>query len=243
MSTAFAGTIRHEPIELLPEPAPPPPVDGVFRTLCRTALVWLPEHGIGYLPVGEQPYDAAYFAKYEGYAATAQGRAITAARAELVSRYMPNFVSLTRRIIDVGIGCGSFLEAMHAQGFHDAGGYDINPAAVEWLADRSAFRDPYTTETDALTFWDALEHIPDVALMLANARRFVFVSLPIVPGDGPPRSDWRHYRPSEHCFYFTRAGLIGWMRAQGFDCVEHCTPESLLEREDIETFVFRRRAA
>ena len=191
----------------------------------------MPERGVGYLPVAESPYDADYWRKYEGYAATEMGRAITRARGDLLCRWAPNAT-----VCDVGIGCGAFVESM------DCRGYDVNPVGVEWLVNSGRWLDPRHTAVDALTFWDALEHIPDPAPMLANAREWVFVSLPIVPGSGPPPPDWRHLRRDEHCWYFTRDGLIGFMREHGFRCVEHNTMESLLGREDSHTFVFERCA-
>ena len=191
--------------------------------------MWDHAAGVGFLEVTEQPYDAAYFAKYVGYAETEMGRRITAERAALVRRFVG-----TGSICDVGIGCGAFVEAMHCTG------YDINPAGVEWLQHRGAFLDPYVERVDALTFWDALEHIADPAPLLAQARRFVFVSIPIVPGEGPPAETWKHYRPDEHCWYFTRSGLVRWMAAQGLFCAWWSRIESELGREDIETFAFRR---
>lgn len=211
--------------------------DPVFLAKARTAFVWLPACGMGWLPVADAPYDADYFAKYEGYADTELGREITTARRDLVLRYCNRADTLC----DVGIGCGDFLETIrHAL---ESRGFDINPAAVNWLNARFLLASPYVQQFDALTFWDALEHIPDVYRMIENARRWVFCSLPIVQGDGPPTPDWRHYRTDEHCWYFTRAGLVAWMDAQGFDCDEVNSQETLLGRLDIETFVFRRRGA
>lgn len=191
-------------------------------------LQW--DAGVGFLPVSESPYDAAYFDKYRRYADTEMGRAITQARVDLVRRHMGGGT-----VCDVGIGCGAFVEAAQCAG------YDINPAGVAWLNERAAYRDPYAQDFDALTFWDALEHIPDVALMLTNARRWVFASLPIVPGDGPPNVGWKHWRKDEHCWYFTAAGFIRWMSGHGFDLVEANRAETALGREDIMSFALERR--
>jgi hypothetical protein len=234
MSTALRGlTAIIAPSEML-VPAPGICPDAYFNTAAETGLVWLPERGMGWLRVTDAPYDAEYFDKYVGYSQNEQGRAITAARVALVEKYVLPF----ERLIDVGIGCGDFVDSCTC----DAYGYDINPAAIEWLNARGRFVDPYKATPDALTFWDALEHIPDVHRMIANAKRWVFASLPIVPGDGPPALNWKHLRRDEHCFYFTRKGFIAWMGAQGFECVECHAGEILLGREDIETFAFRRRA-
>lgn len=206
--------------------------DATFHEWASGALVWLPELGMGFYPVQEQPYDAAYFAKYERYAASEMGRAITAARVALVDRHASDAI-----VVDIGIGCGAFVASRPA-----SFGFDINLAGVEWLRERGRFWDPAERAVDALTFWDSLEHIPNAAAVLGRAREWVFCSLPIVPGDGPPRADWKHFRRDEHCWYWTRAGLIRWMDAQGFACVEVNAAETLLGREDIESFAFRRRA-
>lgn len=213
-------------------------IDPVFLGKAASSLAWLPEHGMGYLPVTDSPYDADYFAKYQGYAETQLGQDITAARLDLVRRYL----SRRESVCDVGIGCGDFLKATCFH-FLTVGGWDVNPLGLDWLGLRNMRHNPYLWEIDALTFWDSLEHIPDVHRMIANARRWVFCSLPIVPGDGPPSPDWKHLRRDEHCWYFTRLGFVQWMDAQGFDCDEVNNVETRLGREDIETFVFRRRSA
>jgi hypothetical protein len=199
-------------------------------------LVWLHEQGIGFLNVTAAPYDANYFAKYEGYAATEQGRAITRARVELVLRH----IDMNHSLCDVGIGCGDFLSALKWPMKY---GFDINPAGEAWLRERDLLLNPWICGVDALCFWDVLEHIPNVSQLLADSdARFVFCSLPIVPGDGPPRTDWKHFRRDEHCWYFTRKGFIAWMAAQGFQCIECSAAETLLGRDDIESFAFRRVA-
>ncbi|HEX6924345.1 MAG TPA: methyltransferase domain-containing protein [Longimicrobiaceae bacterium] len=205
-------------------------MNAVFQRWASEGLVWLPERGVGFLRVTEAPYDAEYFAKYERYAETPMGRAITKARLDLVRRH-----TKTRILCDVGIGCGAFAEAA------DCCGYDINPVGEAWLRKNGRWLNPYETRVDAVTMWDTLEHIADPAPLLANVRRWVFVSLPIVPGDGPPPLDWKHLRRDEHTLYFTRDGLIRFMDAHGFACVEHSTAESLLGREDIGSFAFKRQ--
>lgn len=209
--------------------------DPTFAEWAAAELMWLPERGMGYLRVTDQPYDRDYFAKYLGYAATELGQALTRARMEFILRHAPELGLL----IDVGIGCGQFVAAARQAGL-EANGWDVMPPAVEWLERNGICLDPRRTFADALTFWDSLEHLPDPAAYIVSAREWVFCSLPIVPGDGPPRANWKHFRPDEHCWYWTRSGLIGWMAEQGFRCVEHNTMESLLGREDVSTFAFRR---
>lgn len=206
--------------------------DRLFQRWAEDGLVWLPERGMGYYPVTEAPYDADYWQKYVVYAETPMGSRLNEVRVEVVDR----LAGRDAVVLDVGIGCGSFVEARPGITY----GHDINPVGVRWLKARGLYLDPRDVEVDAMTFWDVLEHIHDPGPVLANIRQWAFVSLPIVPGDGPPPLDWRHFRRDEHCWYWTRAGFLDWMAEHGFECVEHGTPESLAGREDIETFAFRR---
>lgn len=204
-------------------------MNAVIRRWRDEGLTWLPERGVGFLPVTEAPYDAAYFDKYRTYAETPMGRALNDARVALVQKHAPGV-----QLVDVGIGCGAFVEAMGCYG------YDVNPAGVEWLVVEGRWLDPYHNTVDAVSMWDVLEHIAEPEHLLSHVREWVFCSLPIVPGDGPPPLDWKHLRRDEHCLYFTRDGLIAWMAEHGFAVVEHNTAESVIGREDIGSFAFRR---
>jgi hypothetical protein len=50
----------------------------------------------------------------------------------------------------------------------------------------------------------------------------------------------RHFKPGEHYWYFTTAGLIAWFWKLGFTCREANSMETMAGREDIGTFVFQR---
>lgn len=188
------------------------------------------DHGVGYLPVRAAPYDGAYFEKYRGYSETDFGRRLNDARLAFVWRYWHG------PLVDVGIGCGQFV-ASHPT----AAGFDVNPAGIEWLRERGRFLDPYVDPVDVATFWDSLEHIADPAPLLANVRRFVFVSLPIFD-DLAHVLRSKHFRPDEHCWYFTAPGFVAFMAAHGFRCLERNRIESELGREDIDSFAFERVA-
>ncbi len=197
--------------------------------LTKNALTWWPELGMGWYPVTESPYDTAYFAKYREMDNSECGRLLTDARIDLVRRHY------CYAVCDIGVGGGRFV--------HESGsvGFDVNPEAVRWLITRGIFADPYVEEIDALTFWDSLEHIPDIKAILARAGKFVFVSIPIFKGpDHILRS--KHFRTDEHCWYFTRKGFVEFMDREGFDVLDISIMEQQLGREDIESFAFARRA-
>lgn len=194
-----------------------------------SALVWIPELGLGRYPVADDRavYDREYFERFARQADSPIGRALNEARLELVRRFG------ARDVVDVGIGCGAFVEALGCRGF------DVNPAGVEWLQARGAFVDPWSCDVEALTFWDSLEHIDDPEQLLRRARRFVFVSLPIFEDLAHVRRS-KHFRPTEHFWYFTRDGFVRFMQSQGFELAHESRVESEIGREDIGTFVFKR---
>jgi hypothetical protein len=199
----------------------------LFNEISRDNLAWIPNLGIGYYPVRANPYDEAYFEAYTAIKATPIGLALNKARTDLVNKYTNGSV------LDIGIGNGAFVEARE-----NTFGFDINPVAVKWLIDRNKYRHPFRG-AQALTFWDSLEHIHNPTLMLQGAKEFVFVSCPIYDDvEHVLRS--KHFKPNEHCWYWTVEGLTTFMRIFGFEVQEINWMETEIGREDIGTFVFKR---
>lgn len=195
---------------------------------CKHALCWWPELGRGYYPVSGAPYDAAYFDKYRSYSGATIGMRLNQARLYLVGRHWHGHV------LDVGIGCGQFVES-----HPDASGYDVNPAGVEWLKGRGKWCDLYAQPVEAATFWDSLEHIDDMCAALAQVRRFAFVSIPIFDGPNHVLAS-KHYRKDEHYHYFTHSGFVRFMEAEGFVLRESNDMETVIGREGIGSFAFER---
>lgn len=153
---------------------------------------------------------------------------LTRLRCELVAKYWDG------RVIDIGIGGGRFVSD------RPCFGYDINPLAVDWLKHLGLYRDPYVHSFDAATFWDSLEHIHDPSPLLKNVRRWAFVSTPIYR-DAEDVLQSKHYKPAEHCWYMTSKGINRFMGMFEFELVEANTMEQAAGRQQIETFVFRRK--
>jgi len=141
-------------------------------------------------------------------------------------------------LIDVGIGSGAFIERRRADR-RITYGYDVNPAGIEWLEQRKLFFDPYRNQFNAVSMWDVLEHIPNYPMLLENVRKWLFVSLPIFR-DAEHVLRSKHFRPTEHIWYFTQPGLVYAMKQCGFELVSENNVETELGREDIGTFAFRR---
>lgn len=209
------------------------PRDETFRAGMMHGLCWVEELGMGFSGsaiCAPSIYDERYWQNYEERAQSPIANALNAHRVEIVGRHVGK-----APVVDIGIGCGTFIEARGGDTF----GYDVNPLGVDWLQTRGLWCDPYAAPVENVTFWDALEHIHDPATLLANVHRYAFVSVPIF-ADARDVLGSKHYKPQEHIWYWTRDGLIRWMAAQGFRCVEHGTPESIIGRENIHSFVFAR---
>jgi hypothetical protein len=206
----------------------------LVEQFARRRLTWWPQLGIGYYPVeaGIAPYDQDYFDAFDCNGRTALGQALMRARCEFVERHYHG------SLIDVGIGSGAFVELRCHLG-QMTYGYDVNPVGIEWLEQRELLINPYLTSFDAMTLWDVLEHIPDFPPLLANVREWLFLSLPIFR-DANHALRSKHFKPDEHCWHFTRHGLVFAMELCGFVLVSESTIETDLGREDIGTFAFRR---
>lgn len=196
-----------------------------FDSLTNQKLQWLPELGVGYYPVEDQPYDAAYWDKYRVMDQSPMGFTLTQARVEMVRKHYSG------PLVDIGIGGGAFVTA-RAQ----TSGFDINPNAVEWLKSRGLYAEP---PCRAVTFWDSLEHIHDPRALLAGVSEWAFVSMPIYD-DVAHVLRSKHYRKDEHCWYFTADGLARFMGEMGFRLVDWNDNETRIGRDDILSFAFRR---
>lgn len=202
----------------------------LIQSIAANQLQWFPALEIGWYPVEESPYDSAYWNRYREMDNTDCGRDLTDARIKLVDAYW------TGNLVDVGIGGGRFVSTRSV----DTKGFDINPDAIRWLRANGKWFDPYECRIPAVSFWDSLEHIHDPAPILNNVTSLVFISTPIYTDpDHVLRS--KHFRPTEHCWYFTKPGLIKFMGVYGFRMLEHNIMEQACGREDIGTFVFARK--
>lgn len=226
-------------------------MDAVFGAAGRQ-LTWIEPLGVGFFDcdahralIGSpEVYGDDYFANYQALADSPIAKDLNDFRAGVVTRHAPVGGGKSRcSLLDVGIGDGAFLRRVAPlHSWLDSAGCDVNPAGVAWLIEEGKlanFEEP--ASFDMVSFWDSLEHIRDPRPALAAARDVVVASLPIFTSAEHAVAS-KHFKPLEHFWYFTRHGFCEFARREGFDVVDVMATESALGREDIETFVLKRRA-
>ena len=181
-------------------------------------------------------YTAKYYTKLKNYEDSEIEKKITAERVSIVDKYIGK-----NPLLDIGCGTGRFIAKRKGLSY----GYDVMKKTISELKKKKRYIDPYKDIPDiitAYTFWDSLEHI-QVHRALFNkmfTNDIIFVSMPIFDNlDNIKLS--KHYRPGEHFWYFTEDGLIQYMHNYRFICLEVSDNETKAGREDIKTFVFRKR--
>jgi hypothetical protein len=181
-------------------------------------------------------YNKATFLRLKERDDSEMGRKINAFRVDLVNRYVP----AGQRVLDIGIGAGTFMEARG-----DCLGFDINPHAVKLLKKGGLFFDPYrdafkSARIEGVTFFDSLEHIVDPSAILRRLNgQYIVVSLPIF-WSRKQLMNSKHFKPGEHLWYFTRRSFFLYMGAAGFEMLEERNDETFMGRESIKTFVFKK---
>jgi tRNA G37 N-methylase Trm5 len=182
-------------------------------------------------------YGKEYFLKYVDYEHTAIGKRLNTYRVELVKTW-----AYDNKIIDIGIGSGSFIKAAGKENIN-VYGYDINPYSVEWLNKHKKYVDIYKNGINftGITFWDSLEHIKDPHKILdrINIGTRIFISLPIFDSFDDIEKN-KHYRPNEHYYYFDNMGILRWLRRHNIKLVTCSDIETRAGRDGIRTYLFEK---
>lgn len=186
-------------------------------------------------------YNIKYAKKLDDYRKnTLMHDNINTSRCNLVTEYVKRW----QKVLDIGCGNGDFINALNKSHLL-VYGYDIIPDTIKYLKSIKAYRDVNNdslTEFDAFCMWDVLEHLEEPKRLLKEIPygSFLFVSIPIFESLTQIK-DSRHYRPNEHFWYFTHNGFINYMD-EYFRLIEHNEIESDYGRENIRTYVFKKRS-
>lgn len=130
-----------------------------------------------------------------------------------------------RRVLDVGYGSGEFLALANQCGLQTYG-YDVAtpppPPGVLRLQD---LFEVTSWSGDVITFFDSLEHIPDLEFVAHVQARHLAISLPWChwPRESDGFRDWKHRKPHEHLHHFSRESLERFMKSSGWEMI-FCEP-------------------
>lgn len=201
-------------------------------------LALIEPRGIAYqrdMKAGRVEYGPGYLAKVDAYDGTDIAKAVNLGRCALLARHLQPGAT----VLDVGAGSSAFVRDAAFAGFA-AKGFEVIPEAVARLRAVGLYADdPY--EFDAVTAWDAIEHMEEPEHYLRAVRKgaFLFASVPVFEDLRQIRAS-KHYRPGEHLFYFTKDGFSDWMALYGFRLLEFSRHEIEAGREAIGAFAFKR---
>lgn len=196
--------------------------------------MWDSERGFGRLTSTGYLKDD-YFDIYESLEDLPNTDLLYQIRHDLVERYAPG-----KDVLDFGIGNGAFIRRNpHLKKIY---GYDIGTDSCTWLASHDLFKSFYTMEPnpEVVTFWDSLEHLPNLDEVIDLCPKFIICSLPVFENRAEVLQS-KHFKPHEHVWYFSIKGLVSFMLERGFNCLYSRDLEGLAGREGIHSFVFERR--
>lgn len=163
-------------------------------------------------------------------------------RLGVIAREM-GFEALTdSRVLELGPGTGCMMEVMRRHCL-SVDGFDIAPTDHVTIDQDEARRRHW----DLLIACDVIEHMPDINSIFDYTFDWAYISTPCRPDDIDLLANWRHFRPNEHLWYFTRDELSRWFDAKGYEVKYAGHVEDLIrprwdrEKPNISSFVIRRK--
>ncbi len=161
------------------------------------------------------PYDEDYITKYKQFPL----KRMSELRADYLTENVPTFKS----VLDYGFGTGDFLHTMYNLGYKTYGA-EVNPEAWQQAP---RYIKPYLEgmNIDVTTFYDSLEHIPDIEEIMETLQtKYLVISVPNFKGLDNMKN-WRHYRPGEHIYYFNLNTLGKFVDKYGYKFITAGYPE------------------
>lgn len=173
-------------------------------------------------------YDAKYVSTYDTEAYRRQSDILQALRLGFV---IAAHGKTPQKLLDWGYGNGAFMK-FASQQIRNVYGYDVTGIQVEGCTvfdNQMITRDDY----DVITFWDALEHIPDLDFLSTLWRtKTIVISLPychlFALGQKWFDEKYKHRKPDEHLHHFTPTSLANLMEKYGWVKVASSTHEDIV---------------
>jgi len=155
-------------------------------------------------------YDLNYVSCYDGPEYQKKSEMLQAMRFACVSTVHGRPI---RSLIDYGYGQGDFMKMARRQ-IPVVYGYDLTRVHVDNCEIVNKL-----VPVDAITFNDALEHVPDLEFVNDLPCETVMISLPNCEYHIKGVKwfeDWYHRKPSEHLHFFDEESLIKFMDSMGW---------------------------
>jgi hypothetical protein len=128
-------------------------------------------------------------------------------------------------LVDVGYGNGDFLK-MAARSIPRVYGSDVTGVKIMDIETGDEY-----PEADVYTFWDCLEHIPDLDFLNELPARTIVISLPYCHFHTNGQewfTNWKHRKPNEHLHHFDLPSLIRFMNRRGWYTVASSLHEDII---------------
>jgi hypothetical protein len=186
-------------------------------------------------------YDAAYSSTYDTEAYRRESEKLQALRLGFV---IGACGGVPDSLLDVGYGNGAFM-LFAKQVIPDVMGSDITGVDVPGCKIVDGM-----PPADAITFWDVLEHFPNVDFLADLPHEVLCVSLPYCHfhTEGPEwfAEKYKHRKPDEHIRHFDDQSLVSMMRHYGWQVTAISSHEDIVRKsthglQNILTMAFKRR--
>lgn len=168
-------------------------------------------------------YDAQYVSTYDTEEYRRQSDILQALRLGFVQAAHGRPVEL---LLDYGYGNGAFMK-FAKQVIPTVMGYDLTDVLVD-----GCFVMPRIMNADVITFWDALEHIPDLSFLRDLQAETIVISLPYchfhTEGLEWFNNKYKHRKPDEHLHHFNEFSLANLMSFYGWEKVAVAGQEDIV---------------
>lgn len=129
-------------------------------------------------------------------------------------------------LLDVGYGTGSFLK-LASNVVKKCAGNDLSPSIplpTKILSVNDVTADYY----DVITFFNSLEHMPDVNFLSQLKCKNVVITVPWCHYFSDNWfENWNHRRPDEHLWHFNEESLRRFMLKKGYTCSHYSNAEDI----------------
>lgn len=156
-------------------------------------------------------YDTNYISCYDNESYKSKSDLLQMERLTFVSAVHGRPI---RSLIDYGYGLGDFMRFARKK-VKMVYGFDLTRMHVEGCEVVNKL-----FPVDAITFHDALEHVPDISFIKDLPCETVSVSLPNCEYHLKGKdwfASWYHRKPGEHLHFFDEASLIKFMDSMGWE--------------------------